>query len=178
MTAYPPFTVLPADATTPLPASNAALTVYHLSQTDRSDNIERFEGAGFANRRWRLPLYSSKVTAGFPSPADDYVETSLDIQSLLVKRPAATFFVRVQGDSMQGAGIHSDDILVVDRSLTPAAGKVVLCAVNGELTVKRLLQHDGVWCLHAENPAYPDIVLSDALDTVCWGIVTNVIHAL
>ena len=81
-----------------------------------------------------LPLFSGKVAAGFPSPADDYVEKNLDLNELLVQKPATTFFVRAQGESMLGAGIHPNDILVVDRSLEAVPGKIVICALNGELT--------------------------------------------
>ncbi|QWF71906.1 translesion error-prone DNA polymerase V autoproteolytic subunit [Methylomonas paludis] len=125
-----------------------------------------------------LPLFTGKVAAGFPSPADDYIEKTLDLNDLLVKKPAATFFVRAQGESMLGAGIHPDDILVVDRSLEPVAGKIVICALNGELTVKRLAREQGQWQLKAENPAYADIVLHEDIDMVVWGVVTNVIHAV
>ena len=125
-----------------------------------------------------LPLFSGKVAAGFPSPADDYVEKSLDLNELLVQKPAATFFVRAQGESMLGAGIHPNDILVVDRSIDPVPGKIVICALNGELTVKRLERTNGQWQLKAENPAYADIVIHDGLEMVVWGVVTNVIHAL
>lgn len=124
----------------------------------------------------QLPLFISKVAAGFPSPADDYVEKTLDLEELLIQKPAATFFVRAQGDSMLGAGIHPNDILVVDRSKEPMPDKIVICAVNGELTVKRLIFTDGQWRLKAENSAYPDIVLTEDLETVFWGTVTNVIH--
>lgn len=125
-----------------------------------------------------LPLFSGKVSAGFPSPADDYVEKSLDLNELLIKKPAATFFVRAEGDSMLGAGIHSNDILVVDRSLEPVSGKIVICAINGELTVKRLKKHSGLIILAAENPLYADIIINSETELVIWGIVTNVIHAL
>jgi DNA polymerase V len=125
-----------------------------------------------------LPLFSGKVAAGFPSPADDYVEKSLDLNELLVQMPAATFFVRAQGESMLGAGIHPNDILVVDRSIAPVPGKIVICALNGEVTVKRLERQNGQWQLKAENPAYADIVIHEELDMVIWSVVTNVIHAL
>ena len=125
-----------------------------------------------------LPLFSGKVAAGFPSPADDYVEKTLDLNELLVQKPAATFFVRAQGESMLGAGIHPNDILVVDRSIEPVPGKIVICALNGELTVKRLERHNGQWQLKAENPAYADIIIHEELELVIWGVVTNVIHAL
>jgi DNA polymerase V len=125
-----------------------------------------------------LPLFTGKISAGFPSPADDYVEKTLDLNELLVKKPAATFFVRAEGESMLGAGIHPNDILVVDRSLEPAAGKIVICALNGALTVKRLLLQNGGWVLAAENPLYADIVISEGLELVVWGVVTAVIHPL
>lgn len=125
-----------------------------------------------------LPLFSTKVSAGFPSPADDYVEKTLDLNQLLIQKPAATFFVKAQGESMLGAGIHPNDILVVDRSIAPAHGKIVICAIHGELTVKRLIQKAEHWWLHAENQNYPDIPLPDELELVIWGVVTNVIHPL
>ena len=127
----------------------------------------------------KVPLYSGKVAAGFPSPADDYVEKTLDLNELLIQKPAATFFVRAEGESMLGAGIHPNDILVVDRSLKPTVGKVVICALNGELTVKRLKRlGENSLVLAAENPAYADIVVKEDIDMVVWGVVTNVIHSL
>jgi DNA polymerase V len=125
-----------------------------------------------------VDLYNCKVVAGFPSPADDSVEKSLDLNELLIKRPAATFFVRVEGDSMLGAGIHPDDILVVDRSLSPGAGKIVVCALNGELTVKRLARDDHQWRLVAANPDYPDIAIHEGLEAIIWGVVTASIHLI
>ena len=125
-----------------------------------------------------IPLFSGKVAAGFPSPADDFVEKSLDLNELMVKHPAVTFFVRADGDSMIGTGIHPNDILVVDRSLKPSSGKVIICALNGELTVKRLKTQKGRMVLTAENPDYKDIVINPDLDAVIWGIVTHVIHLL
>jgi DNA polymerase V len=125
-----------------------------------------------------LPLYSSKVSAGFPSPADDSIEKTLDLNELLIQKPAATFFVRAQGESMLKAGIHPNDILVVDRSIEPVSGKIVICALNGELTVKRLIRRQGQWQLKAENAAYADIVIHEALELMIWGVVTNVIHPL
>jgi len=124
------------------------------------------------------PLFNSRVSAGFPSPADDYIEQALDLNQLLIQKPAATFFVRAEGDSMIGAGIHSNDILIVDRSIEAVPNKVVICALNGELTVKRLVSKQGQLVLMAENPLYPDIPLHDDLDMTIWGVVTNVIHAL
>jgi len=125
-----------------------------------------------------IPLFTGKVAAGFPSPADDYIEKTLDLNDLLVKKPAATFFVRAEGESMLGAGIHPNDILVVDRSLEPTVGKIVICALNGELTVKRLKSVTNEVVLGAENPAYSDIIVQEYIDLVIWGVVTNVIHSL
>ena len=125
-----------------------------------------------------VPLFTDKVAAGFPSPADDYIEKTLDLNDLLVQKPAATFFVRAEGESMLGAGIHPNDILVVDRSIEAVPGKIVICALNGELTVKRLKSIGNEIVLGAENPAYQDIIVQEAIDVVIWGVVTSVIHSL
>ncbi len=126
--------------------------------------------------RQAFPLYASRVPAGFPSPADDYVDKRLDLNDL-VERPAATFFVKVTGDSMTGASIQDGDLLVVDRSLEPTDGKIVIAAVNGELTVKRLALKEGSVWLMPENPAFPPLQLKEGLDCVIWGVVTRVIHS-
>lgn len=125
-----------------------------------------------------LPLFANKVSAGFPSPADDYIEKSLDLNELLVQNPAATFFARAQGESMINAGIFPNDILVVDRSVEPVSGKIVVCALNGELTVKRLVREHEQWVLKPENASYPNIPLLEDLELVIWGVVTRVIHNL
>ena len=125
-----------------------------------------------------LPLFLERVSAGFPSPADDYMEDRLDLNRYLVKHPAATFFVRASGDSMIGAGIHSGDILVVDRSLEPANNSVVIAALNGELTVKRLVKTAGRLHLVPENERHRPIEIREGMDFEVWGVVTNVIHAL
>ncbi|ADH84871.1 LexA family protein [Desulfurivibrio alkaliphilus] len=126
----------------------------------------------------RRPLFTCGVSAGFPSPADDYIEGRLDLNQLMIANPAATFFVRVAGDSMIGAGIHHHDILVVDRSLEPTDGKVVIAVVDGELTVKRLRRQNGTIRLQAENPDYPAIKLNEETSCEVWGVVTFVIHPL
>lgn len=125
-----------------------------------------------------IPLYGSRVKAGFPSPADDYIETHLDLNEYLIKHPSSTFLVRASGDSMVNAGIYSGDILVVDRSLEATHGKIVIAAVNGELTVKRLYFQNGEMKLMAENPNYPAIDISESFDFMIWGVVTNTIHSL
>jgi DNA polymerase V len=123
-----------------------------------------------------VPLYGSQVRAGFPSPADDYIENQLDLNEYLIKSPASTFLLKVQGDSMINAGIHEGDILVVDRSIDPKSGKVVIAAVNGELTVKTLIRRAGTVTLRAENDAYPDIRISEESDLIIWGVVTSVVR--
>lgn len=125
-----------------------------------------------------MPLYASGVSAGFPSPADDYLEGSLDLNTHLVHEPSATFFVRARGDSMINAGIHDGDLLVVDRSVEATDGKVVIVSLNGELTVKRFHQAKGKSWLLPENPDYPPISLNEEDETHLWGVVTNVIHPL
>ncbi len=125
-----------------------------------------------------LPLFATRISAGFPSPADDYVEKSLDLNEYLVRHKEATFFLRVQGESMLGAGIHDGDMLIVDRAVKPQDGKVVVAALNGELTVKRLRLGVGEAWLAADNPAYAPIRLTEDLDCIIWGVVTSVIHAL
>ena len=131
-----------------------------------------------SKRTVRLPLYGSKIQAGFPSPADDYVAEQLDLHELLVKREAATFYVRVKGDSMVGASIQEGDILVVDRSIEPTDGKIVIAVLNGELTVKELSRkHDSTQLL-PRNDAYPVINISTDSDLIIWGVVTGVVRQL
>lgn len=125
---------------------------------------------------YKIPLYGSTVRAGFPSPADDYIETMLNLNEYLIKHPAATFLVKASGDSMVNAGIQSGDILVVDRSLEATHGKIVIAALNGELTVKRLWQQQGKVQLRAENPNFSAIEVTEEFDMVIWGVVTHVIH--
>ncbi len=123
-------------------------------------------------------LFMTPVSAGFPSPADDYIEDKLDLNKYLVKHPAATFFVKVTGDSMIGAGIHHGDILIVDRSLDPVDKKVVIAVVEGELTVKRIRTGNGRVALVPENDAYKPLNIKDGMSFEIWGVVTNVIHSV
>jgi DNA polymerase V len=122
------------------------------------------------------PLYSHSVSAGFPSPADDYIEDRLDLNELLINNKPATFFLRVKGDSMLNAGIHQGDIIVVDRSLRPTHRSIVVAVVDGELTVKRLITRNGVAELHAENAKYAPICLQEGQELVIWGVVTSSVH--
>jgi len=123
-----------------------------------------------------FPLFLSSVEAGFPSPADDFIETQLDLNRLVVKNEAATFFVKVAGDSMVNAGIRSGDLLVVDRSLAPTSGKIVVAIIHGEFTVKRIKITNNTVFLVPENRSYPTLEISPESDFQVWGVVTYVIH--
>lgn len=125
-----------------------------------------------------FPLAGEAIPAGFPSPAEDYLEKSLDLNELLAPYPEATFFVRVSGDSMIGAGIHDGDMLVVDRSRTPKSGNVVIAFIDGEFTVKRLRKTGGVLELVPENEGYSTIVVTPETEFEVWGVVRHVIHAV
>ena len=126
--------------------------------------------------RCALPIYSSAVSAGFPSPAEDYLESKLDLNEHLIHHPSATFMVRATGDSMTGVGIFSGDILIVDRSVQAKHGSIIMAVINAELTVKRLYRRKGVIRLEAANPAYPSLNVSDDMELWCWGVVTAAIH--
>jgi DNA polymerase V len=128
--------------------------------------------------RYRVPLYLNPIAAGLPAVTDDYIEGKIDLNRHLIKHPESTFLVRVTGESMKDAGIHPNDLLVVDRAIEPISGKVVIAVVDGELTVKRLRKHrDRLW-LMPENPEYPPIEINENMELHIWGVVTNVIHAL
>lgn len=124
-----------------------------------------------------IPLFLERVPAGFPSPAQDYVEQTLDLNELCIRHPAATYFVRAEGDSMIEAGIFSGDILVVDRSLTAEHGDIVIAGISGEMTVKQLQTRPQVR-LQPRNSAYRAIPIPEGCELEIFGVVTNVIHRL
>ena len=126
----------------------------------------------------RLPLAGASVAAGFPSPADDYIEVGLDLNELLIRHPSSTFFLRVSGDSMVEAGIQDGDLLVVDRSLDARPGQVVVAVLDGAFTLKRLARHQGRLRLEAANSAYPPLELHQCGDVQIWGVAIHVIHSL
>lgn len=127
------------------------------------------------NKKIPIPLFSSKIKAGFPSPADSYMEKKLDLNEYLIKHEAATFFLRVSGDSMEGAGISSNDILIVDRAEEVKDGNIIIASLNGELTVKRLKKRQGKVTLVPENPEYNEIVVTEESEFEVFGVVTFVI---
>ncbi|MFK7090461.1 translesion error-prone DNA polymerase V autoproteolytic subunit [Chromobacterium violaceum] len=122
-----------------------------------------------------LPLVLSPVRAGFPSPADDYLDDNINLHDYLVTDPPATFIVRVRGDSMIGAGIADGDLLVVDKGLTPINGDIVVAVIDGEFTVKRLYRRAGACILAPENPAYTPISLQPGHELLVWGVVTGAV---
>ncbi len=124
-----------------------------------------------------LPLFSNKVRAGFPSPAEDHIDQKLDLNQFLIKHPAATFFVRVEGDSMKNAGISNGDILIVDRAITPQSGQIIVAILNGEFTVKRVKKQGQHLLLIPENPEFPLMEVTEESDFQVWGVVTYTIHS-
>jgi len=118
------------------------------------------------------------ISAGFPSPADDFRETRISLDEELITNKEATFFAKVSGQSMIGAGLDDNDLLVIDRSIEPTNNKIAVCFLDGEFTVKRLrVENDEVW-LQPENPNYPIIKITEENDFIIWGIVTNVVKKL
>ncbi|GAB4184915.1 MAG: hypothetical protein Tsb0015_01420 [Simkaniaceae bacterium] len=123
-----------------------------------------------------IPLFGAAIKAGFPSPADDHIENALDLNALLIKHPAATFFVRAEGQSMENALIQNGDILVVDRAVPPSHGKIVIAILNGEFTVKRIAVKGKQVTLMSENDEFSPIVVEENTDFQIWGVVTYIIH--
>jgi len=125
-----------------------------------------------------IPLVGSSIHAGFPSPADDFIETNISLDQELIRNKEATFYARVEGDSMKDANIHDGDLLVIDRSLEPQNNKVAVCYIDGEFTVKRLLIEADHILLMPENKAFSPIKVTDENEFLIWGIVTYVIKAV
>jgi DNA polymerase V len=140
--------------------------------------VEAVYGAA-RGRSLPLPVFLQRVQAGFPNPADDFlIEGYLDLNEHLVRRPAATYYLRVAGTSMIGAGIHPGDLLVVDRAIEPGDGHVVVAVLDGELTVKRLrLDGERAW-LEPDNPAFAPLRVFPHSQFEIWGVVSAVIHPL
>ena len=126
----------------------------------------------------KCPVFASTVKAGFPSPAEDFIEERLDLNEKCIKHPAATFFVRVSGSSMLNAGIRNNDLLIVDRSIEPSNNKVVIAVINGEFTVKRVEKANGKVFLMPENKNFKPIEITEDMDCKIWGVVTHVIHSV
>jgi DNA polymerase V len=138
----------------------------------RIGEVWGFEGA----KKLKIPLFTARISAGFPSPADDFIDKTLDLNEFLVSHPSATFFVKVEGTSMIDAHIHPGDILIVDKALEPASGSIVIAVLDGEFTVKRYLQKGKKAFLLPENPEFPRIEIGEDMTVEIWGVVTYVIH--
>lgn len=124
----------------------------------------------------RLPLVSASVEAGFPSPADDHMERGIDLNEELIRNPAATFLVRVKGESMRDAGIHAGDVLIVDKSLTPTDRKIVVAMIDGNFTVKRFRKNNGRIFLEAANSSFKPIEVTEGQELTIFGVVSYIIH--
>jgi len=132
---------------------------------------------GFDGRKkMKIPMFTTGISAGFPSPADDFIDKSLDLNEFLISHPSATFFVRVEGTSMIDAGIHPGDILIVDKALEPNPGSIVIATLDGEFTVKRFQRRAGKCFLLAANPDFEPIEIESSMLVEVWGVVTYVIH--
>ncbi|RIA09382.1 DNA polymerase V [Flavobacteriaceae bacterium MAR_2010_72] len=125
-----------------------------------------------------LPFVANGISAGFPSPADDFLDINIDLNKHLIKNPSTSFYGRVRGDSMMDAGIHDGDLLIIDKSLEPQNGKIAVCFIDGEFTVKRIkMEKNTIWLI-AENQNYQPIQVTKDNDFIIWGMVTNVIKTL
>lgn len=140
------------------------------------------EGRGIvrcvAVKQIHVPLVGSTVAAGFPSPAEDYLDRPLDFNDLLIARPASTFAVRVAGDSMRDAGILPNDIAVIDRSITPVSGCVILAIVDQEFTIKTFRKRGARVVLEPANPAYRRIEITEGMTFECWGVAKGLVRVL
>ncbi|TRX37774.1 LexA family protein [Flavobacterium restrictum] len=123
----------------------------------------------------RIPYIKEGVSAGFPSPAADFMESNIDLNKELSENPLATFYIKVKGNSMIDAGINDKDVLVVDRSLEPQNNKIAICCIDGEFTVKRIQVHKDCLYLLPENPNYEPIKVTEENQLIIWGMVTYVI---
>ena len=135
------------------------------------------ESFGPNSEKLKIPLLSDFVSAGFPSPADDYTEENIDLNEHLISNPFSIFFLRVKGESMINAGINDKDLIIVDKSLTAKPGNIVIAMIDGEFTIKRLSIKNNELYLIAENNNYPDFRLKNYLDIQIWGVVIHSIHS-
>ena len=127
-------------------------------------------------RKFNLPLLCDSISAGFPSPADDYTEQNIDLNEHLITNPFSTFFLRVKGESMINSGIQNRDLIIVDKSLTAKPGNIVIAMIDGEFTVKRLEKKNDELYLKSENDNYPDFNFQNHNEIQIWGVVTYSIH--
>jgi len=129
-----------------------------------------------SNKKTKIKLYTTSISAGFPSPAEDHMDINLDINEYLVKHPSSTFYIYVKGDSMINSGIFDGDLMIVDRSLEVKSNSIVVAVINGEFTVKKIKKDSGNIYLIPDNKSYKPILLENSMDFQIWGIVTHTIH--
>ena len=141
------------------------------------DKQKTFDLFSFSKREQvSIPMFLDNISAGFPSPATDYMENKLDLHEHLIKHPAATFIVKASGFSMIDAGIHSGDLLIIDRSITPQNNNIVIASIFGDLTVKKLKKKQNTFFLVSANNHYPNIEVKEEMECFIWGVVTYIIH--
>ena len=145
-----------------------------LNKISESEELEFYSAE--TTTELKIPLFESGVSAGFPSPADDYLDLPIDLNEFLIKHPAATFYVRVKGNSMEGAGIRNGDLLIVDRAEEPRNKSIVLGVFDGEFTVKRIKKKGSDLYLMPDNPEFKPIKINDNMNFQVWGVVTYVVH--
>ena len=139
--------------------------------------IQALDSFDSTTKKFKIPLLTDSVSAGFPSPADDYTEENIDLNEHLISNPFSTFFLRVKGDSMINAGIKDKDLIIVDKSLTTRPGNIIIAMIDGEFTIKRLSIKNNELYLKAENHNYPDFRFKNHIDIQIWGVVIYSIHS-
>ena len=142
------------------------------------DSISYCSSSKECSSTFLIPLVKETIAAGFPSPAEDYIELGIDLNKYLIKNPISTFFLRVSGNSMNNAGIYNDDLLIIDRSINPNPGHIVVALLDGEFTLKRLIKKKDTYYLKADKENYPAINLYEYKDIQIWGVAIYSIHEL
>ena len=140
----------------------------------KNKNLDLFKS--IKNKQILTPIFLDSVSAGFPSPATDYMENKLDLNEYLIKHPAATFIVKAKGSSMTDANIFSGDLLIVDRSISPKNNDIVIASIFGDLTVKKLKKKENSFFLLSANSDYPSIQVKEEMECLIWGVITYIIH--
>ncbi len=140
----------------------------------KNKNLDLFQS--IKKKQMLTPVFLDSVSAGFPSPATDYMENKLDLNEYLIKHPAATFIVKAKGSSMTDANIFSGDLLIVDRSVSPKNNDIVIASIFGDLTVKKLQKKEDSFFLLSANSNYPSIQVKEEMECFIWGVITYIIH--
>ena len=142
------------------------------------DSSSYYSSSKKGSSTFMIPLITETISAGFPSPAEDYIELGIDLNKYLIKNPISTFFLRVNGSSMNNAGIYNNDLLIIDRSINPKPGHIVVALLDGEFTLKRLIKKQNNYYLRADKENYPAINLYEYIDIQIWGVAIYSIHEL